>query len=94
MQFNEALVYLQNQIATLSSDELDPIILRAMFEDLVVERASEYFEDVGEEVLPDSTDWGKMEELLQSKIPNYAQFVQEAAEAFLAEYRADTEQDA
>lgn len=89
MQFNEALAYIQNQIAILSSDELDSIILRAMFEDVVVERASEYFQDVGEEVLPDSTDWAKMEELLQSKIPNYAQFVQDAAEAFLAEYKAD-----
>ncbi len=89
MQFNQALAYIQNQIATLSSDELDPIILRAMFEDVVVERASEYFEDVWEEVMPDTTDWAKVELLLQSKLPDYGQFVQDAAEAFLAEYKAD-----
>lgn len=94
MQFNEALLYLQNQIATLSSDEIDPIILRAMFEDVVVERASEYFEDVGEEVVPDSTDWSKVEALLQSKIPDYNAFIKTSAEAFLAEYSADIEQDA
>lgn len=91
MQFNEALAYIQTTIGTLSSDELDPIILRAMFEDVLVERASEYFEDIGEEVFPDSTDWAKMEELLQSKIPSYPQFVQESAEAFLAEYKADVD---
>lgn len=94
MQFNEALTYIQTTIGTLSSDELDPIILRAMFEDVVVERASEYFEDVGEEVMPDSTDWAKMEELLQSTIPDYPEFIQKSTEAFLAEYTADTEQDA
>jgi len=89
MQFNEALAYLQNQIATISSDEIDPIILRAMFEDVVVERASEYFEDVGEEVVPDTTDWATMEALLQSKIPDYADFIKTSAEAFFAEYKAD-----
>lgn len=93
MQFNEALVYLQNHIATLSADELDPMILRAMFEDVVVERASEYFEDVWEEVLPDSTDWAKMEGLLQSTIPDYPQFIKTSADAFLAEYTADTLED-
>lgn len=89
MQFNDALMYIQNQIAALSSEEVDTLILRAMFEDVVMERASEYFEDVWEELVPDTTDWSKVEALLQSKIPDYPQFVQAAAEAFLAEYTAD-----
>lgn len=89
MQFNDALMYIQNQIAAVSSEEIDTLILRAMFEDVVMERASEYFEDVGEELVPDTTDWAKVEALLQSKIPDYAQFVQAAAEAFLDEYTAD-----
>ncbi len=90
MNFNQALSYLQTQIQGISPDEeLDTLVLRAMFEDIVIERASEYFQDVWQEVLLDSTDWAKIEELLQSKLPDYGQFVQDTAEAFLAEYKAD-----
>lgn len=91
MQFNDALAYIQKQISAISSNEVDLLILRAMFEDIVMERASEYFEDVWEEAIPDVADRTKVEALLQSKIPHYPAFMQAAADAFLVEYNADGE---
>ena len=89
----EALVDLKQQLFTRTPEDIDDMMLRANFEDVLMEQVLPVLSQSDVDAMQEFDTRDQLEWYMMSHVSNYVDILKQSVQVFLDEYDADTDNE-